>query len=350
MLIPHTRVVFEGLSRDYYARAKELASAKLNACVRLVFADFEGAVFYGEGKPVTALQESGLWMALGEEVIAPLENKATVTDGSMAVYELSPEMLAFFSGRRIESTVDVVAEPPVSPQVLLDNLVRDRATCIFKVRGPVWLGYAFIGGGRIISASFASERETVYGESAAGAIRRAAGRAAAAMYFLEGGAPFAEVTPPAPAEKPAATGIGSAGPEEAAPAPGPEATETPISPPAPTAVVPVSREIQLRVVTSREEGIRLLHKSKQDALEMLEERSVAWVDSTVFRVLDEKETNWASLSLPGGKSQQVMLLKMDLLSDPGMFIVLPRKLRRRLSVTPGTTVTLKAISTVVPGR
>ena len=54
----------------------------------MAFADFEGVVFYRDGKPVTALEECGTWMALGDELIAPLENKAAVTDGVMAVYEL----------------------------------------------------------------------------------------------------------------------------------------------------------------------------------------------------------------------------------------------------------------------
>src|SRR5512134_76967 len=106
MLVPSKRVAFEGLSRDYYSRQKELASSGFTGCVRLVFADFEGAVIYEAGKPVTALEECGTWMALGDELIAPLENKAAVTDGSMAIYPLPRDLIDFFAGRKIASTVE----------------------------------------------------------------------------------------------------------------------------------------------------------------------------------------------------------------------------------------------------
>lgn len=340
MLIPYTRVVFEGLSGDYYGEVKALSASNLNGCVRLVFADFEGVIFYRGGKPVTAIEEVGFRMALGEELIPPLENKATVADGSMAIYEITSDMLGFFAGRKIASTVQVDAEPLMSPQVLLDNLARDRSSCIFRARGASWIGYAFMGGGRIINASFATDKEMLYGEAAVSAIRHAAGKAAVAMYFLEGGAPFIEAAPPE--EKPV----------EAArtPVPVPSAPEAAIATPPTTALAPVSRTIELSVATSRDENIRLRHPSKQDSLETLEDRSVAWVDDVTLAVLGEKEANMATIQIPGGKTHQVMLLKMDLLTDQGKYVLLPRKLRRRLSITPGVVVSLKPISSVVPGR
>ena len=289
MLIPFTQVVFEGLSRDYDARKKELASARFSGCFRLAFADFEGVVFYEDGnpvigleesgdwmalgedlvvsagfsgcfrlafadfegvvfyeggKPIIGLEESGDWMALGEELVAPLENKASVADGSMAIYRLSPDLVAFFSGRKIGGTVETETGPLLGPRALVDNLLRDRSACILRIRGPAWISYAFIAGGRVIDAAFAAEREALDGERAASALREAAGRATAVIYFLEGGAPFVEVTPapeppvavaspPSPVQAPPEHGAGHAA--EAGPALGAGAVRhrAPQAPPPP---------------------------------------------------------------------------------------------------------------------
>ena len=45
-----------------------------------------------------------------------------------------------------------------------------------------------------------------------------------------------------------------------------------------------------------------------------------------------------------------MLLKMELLSGQGKLVILPRKLRRRLAVAPGTVVALHPGSALVPVR
>jgi hypothetical protein len=349
MLVPAKQVIFEGLSREYYARQKELASSGFTGCVRLVFADFEGVIIYEAGKPVTALEECGTWMALGDELIAPLENKAVVTDGSMAIYTLSPDMIDFFKGRKIASTVETETGPLLGARMLVDNLLRDRSACIFKASGPSWIGYAFIAAGRITGAAFASGRESLEGDRAAEALRQVAGKATIAMYFLEGGAPFVEVTPSV--EMPAGTVPGTTAPVEVMhpSEPGPAPAETVITTPAPPEKEAIP-EVKVTVVTAGDKAIQPRHPSRLSALETLEDRSVVLVDDETLEWLGVKDGGAASMVIPGGKVAQVTLLKMDLLSEPGKFAIVPRKLRRRLSIVPGVVVTLKPGSALVPVR
>jgi hypothetical protein len=347
MLIPSVKVIFEGMSREYYTRQKELASSKFNGCVRMAFADFEGAVFYRDGKPVTALEECGAWMALGDELIAPLENKAAVTDGIMGIYELPVETIDFFAGRKVASTVETETGPMLGLRTLIDNLLRDRDVCIFKAKGPSWIGYALIAAGRIIAVSYASEKETLQGDRAAGALRQASGRVAVAIYFLEGGAPFIEVTPSV--EMPPAKAAEAAPPVEIMHPP--EPGHTPVEPVIVTpAVAPAIPEVELKVVAGQDETLRLKHPSKLVALETLEDRHVVWVDGVTLKKLGVRDAGTASMILPGGMTEQVTLLKMDLLSGQGKYAIVPRKLRRRLSLVPGTLVTLKPGSALVPVR
>jgi hypothetical protein len=349
MLVPAKKVIFEGLSRDYYARQKELESSGFTGCVRLVFADFEGAVIYEAGKPVTALQECGTWMALGDELIAPLENKAVVTDGSMAIYALSKDLIDFFTGRKIGSTVETETGPLLDTRTLIDNLLRERSICIFTARGPSWIGYAFLAAGRVIDAVFASDRETMDGDRAATALREAAGKATAVMYFLEGGAPFIEVIPSVampPGTAPAASApVEVMRPQEPVQAP----AETVIAAPKPPEEQGIPA-VDVTVVTSSDKAIRPLHPSKLAALESLEDRYVVLVDGMTFERLGVKDAGAASMVIPGGKVAQVMLLNMDLYPETGKFAIVPRKLRRRLAIVPGTIVTLKPGSALVPVR
>jgi hypothetical protein len=349
MLVPAKQVIFEGLSRDYYARQKELASSGFTGCVRLVFADFEGAVIYEAGKPVTALQECGTWMALGDELIAPLENKAVVTDGSMAIYALSQDMIDFFTGRKIASTVETETGPLLGIPTLIDNLLRDRSVCIFMARGPSWIGYAFLAAGRVIDAAFASDRESLDGERAATALRQADGKATAVMYFLEGGAPFIEVTPSVempPGTVPAAPApVEILHPQE----PGEAPAETVIASPA-LPEEPAIPAADVTIVTAGDKAIRPRHPSKLAALESLEDRNVVLVDGMTLEQLGVKDAGMAGMVIPGGRVAHVRLLKMDLLEETGKFTVVPRKLRRRLAIVPGTIVTLRPGSALVPVR
>ncbi len=349
MLVPAKQVIFEGLSRDYYARRKELESSGFTGCVRLVFADFEGAIIYEAGRPVTALQECGTWMALGDELIAPLENKAEVTDGSMAIYVLSKDMIDFFAGRKIASTVETETGPLLDTRTLVDNLLRDRSVCIFTAKGPSWIGYAFLAAGRVIDAVFASDRESLGGDRAAAALRQAAGKATAVMYFLEGGVPFIEVTPSV--AMPAATVPAVSAPVEVLhpPEPGQAPAETVIAAPAPPGE-PAIPAADVTVVTASDKAIQPRHPSKLAALESLEDRNVVLVDGVTLELLGVKDAGSAGMVIPGGRVAQVMLLKMEMLSETGKFAVVPRKLRRRLAIVPGTIVTLKPGSALVPVR
>jgi len=350
MLIPATKIIFEGLSREYYPREKELASSRFNGCVRLAFADFEGVMFYRDGKPVTALEECGTWMALGDELIAPLENKAAVTDGVMAIYELPADTIDFFAGRKIADTVETESGPMLGLRTLIDNLLRDRDVCIFKAKGPTWIGYVFIAAGRVISASYASDRETLEGDRAINTLRQASGKASVAIYFLAGGAPFVEVTPSVEMP-PAKTAEPSPPVEVMRPPETGQATPAPvIVTPAPVAAEPAMPEVELKVVAGQDEALRLRHPSKLMTLETLEDRSVVWVDGVTLKKLGVRDAGTASLILPGGKTEQVTLLRMELLSGQGKFAIVPRKLRRRIALVPGTIVILKPGSALVPVR
>lgn len=345
MLIPAKKVVFEGLSREYYARRKELAASGFAGCIRLTFADFEGTIVYDSGRPVTALHECGTWMALGDELIAPLENKAVATDGSMAIYAVSRDLIDFIAGRKIASTVETETEPLLGIPTLVDNLLRDRSACIFKAIGPSWIGYAFIAAGRVIDAAFATGRESMGGDRATAALRQADGHAVVTMYFLEGGAPFVEATPPVPAPE-------MASPVEAIrpPEPGTAPAATVTAEPALPAVPPAAPEVEVTVVLARDPKLQPRHPSKLATLEMLEDRSVVLVDGTTLEQLGLSDGSPASLILSGDNVAQITVLLMDLSVEPGKFAVVPRKLRRRLSVVPGTIVTLRPGSALVPAQ
>ena len=344
MLVPSKQVIFEGLSRDYYARQKELASSGFSGCVRLVFADFEGVVFYEAGQPVTAVEECGTWMALGDELIAPLENKAAVTDGSMAIYTLSPDMIDFFAGRKISGTVETETGPLLGTRALVDNLLRDRSVCIFKARGPSWVGYAFLAAGGVIDAVYAAGRETLDGVRAATALKQAAGRATAVIYFLEGGIPYVTVTPSV-AMPPGAVPAATAPVEVLRPS---APAETVIAEPA--AAESAMPTVDVTITLAADRALQPLHPSKLAAVEALEDRGVVLADGLTLERLGVQDGGPASLVIPGGNVAQVTLLKMDLLAETGRLVVLPRKLRRRLSVVPGTIVTLKPGSALVPVR
>ena len=88
----------------------------------------------------------------------------------------------------------------------------------------------------------------------------------------------------------------------------------------------------------------------QHPVEALEDRGVVLADGLTLERLGVQDGGPASMVIPGGNVAQVTLLKMDLLAETGRLVVLPRKLRRRLSVVPGTIVTLKPGSALVPVR
>jgi hypothetical protein len=289
-------------------------------------------------------------MALGEELIAPLENKAAVTDGSMAIYVLSQDLIDFFAGRKIASTVETETGSLLDTRTLVDNLLRDRSVCIFRARGSAWTGYAFLAAGRVIDAVYASGRESLDGARAVTALKQSAGKATAVIYFLEGGVPFVDVAPSvemSPGTVPAASA-----PVEVMvpPATGTAPVETVITAPAPAAVPPAIPSVDVTVVLAGDPAIQPRHPSKLAAVEALEDRSFVLVDRLTLEQLGVKDGGAAGMVIPGGRVAQITVQLMDLLEEPGKFAVVPRKLRRRLAVVPGTIVTLKPGSALVPVR
>lgn len=368
VLIPSLKVVFEGPSREYFARLKTIAASRMTGCARLVFSDFEGTVFYRDGRAVTALQETGMWMALGPEMIAPLENKAMATAGTIAVYELAPLLLNLFEGRKISTTVETDLGALVNARMLIDNLRNSASTCIVKVRGQAWTGYVFMKAGNTLGASYVSEKDRHYGDTAINAITKATGKAEAAIYFLEGGAQSVEVLPPVSEATPAPKQPVVSKPPEvvkpAVPAKPVEAAKpakpTPAEKPAPAAKLPEAKETkptqvaqapkarppaappsqaEVRVATSEKAGLK--HRSRMATLEALESREIAWVDESVLKSLRVKESDIVRLMLPGEKAEQVTLARVDVLPGTRGIVILPEKLRKRLSLKPDSTVILK---------
>jgi hypothetical protein len=197
--------------------------------------------------------------------------------------------------------------------------------------------------GRVIDAVYASGRESLDGDRAVTALKQSEGKVAVVIYFLEGGAPFVEVTPSV--GMPAGTAPAAPAPVEVMrpPEAGPVPAETVITAPAPApAPVPPSiPEADVKVVLPGDPAIRPRHPSKLAAVEALEDRSIVLVDGLTLEWLGVKDGSAVSMVIPGGRVAQVTVQLMDLVAEPGKFAVLPRKLRRRLAVAPGTIVTLK---------
>ena len=336
----------------------------MTGCTRLVFADFEGTLFYRDGKTVTALQESGTWMALGSERIAPLENKAVATTGTMAIYELTPAMVSLFEGRKIGTTVETDLGTLVNAGMLFDNLGRSPSTCIVKVRGPVWTGYVFFGAGKTIGASYVSEKDRFYGETAIKAIKNATGKAVAAIYFLEGGIPFDETVAPAtvvapvvkpaeavkPAEVPKSPEIiKPVAPQKPAEAMKPQIPSKPVEvvqsekPTPVTSIKPLvaTKPHQVELIVSTSDQANLKHQSRIATLEALETHNIVWVDATVLKSLRVKESDVVSLILPGGKTERVTIAHVDMTSGRPGVAILPKKFRKRLSLIPGSKITIR---------
>jgi hypothetical protein len=123
-----------------------------------------------------------------------------------------------------------------------------------------------------------------------------------------------------------------------------------ITTPAPAAALPAIPETEVKVVLAGDPAIQPRHPSKLAAVEALEDRSIVLVDGLTLERLGVKDGGAASLVIPGGRVAQVTVQLMDLLAEPGKFAVVPRKLRRRLAVVPGTIVTLRPGSALVPVR
>ena len=375
MLIPSIKVVYEGPSKEYYARLKTITASKMTGCVRLIFYDFEGTIFYRGGNTVAALQENGMRITIGREVIALLENKAMVTSGTTAIYELSPAIVSLFEDRKITSIVESDMGTLVNARMLIDNLVSSGSTCMLKTRGRAWTGYVFLSMGRIIGASYVSDRERYYGETAIGAICKASGKAAAAIYFLEGGTPIeaSAVETRKPEEKPIAKAVKpeekpEAEPQKAEPQKPEEKSEALSTPEAPalpitekppvtaaseiellstieklsTELKPIQvepRQVELKVVTG--EQVKLKHPSRIATLEGLEDHSTAWVTEYAMSSLHLEDLDQANVILPDGRSVKVTVRKIEIVIGDPDIVIFSKKFRSRSSIEPGSSVIIR---------
>ncbi len=91
---------------------------------------------------------------------------------------------------------------------------------------------------------------------------------------------------------------------------------------------------------SADRNVGIAHRSKLQALEVFEERNVAWVDGKTLASLRLTDPG-VSIILPNGKACRVTLTEAPIEPPESRYIILPRKLRTRLSIGEGTTVKIE---------
>lgn len=367
MLIPSVKSFFENArSRDYYERSAAMKDKKVNGCIHTVFPDFEEVIFYSEGQAVTALHESNRWITVSDEQVEPAENKAITGAGKISAYELSPAVLHIFAHKNVESMIETELGQYITVKSLTGKLEDDHSTCMIKVAGKDSVGYIFINFGKRVAAVFESGDGKSYDDNAVNDMSRIKGRATAAIYFMivspkylktrsqdigaERQTPMSalpvETTPEpatafpinavkpqpamAPVDKPFITAI--AGAQLAQP-------KAPVVPPV---AAPAAPHIKLIVVMSEDKFVGLHHRSKLHTLEALEDSDVAWVDHKTFKSLKLNAHNKATIILPGGKEYHVTLKETAIKPEESKYIIIPRKLRNRLSINKGAMVEVKA--------
>lgn len=380
MLIPGIRTLFEGVSsREYYRRQKEFRNIRFNGCVHIIFPDFEGVIFYSDGDAVTALEESDRWISLGKDLIAPVENKAVTIDGKMSAIALSDSLLTLFSHNKVATMVETELGPYISIRSLIQNLKNEHSTCILKAGGQSSAGYIFVYRGTIIGASYSVAGERMFGDNAVKVMASsyAKGGIPAAIYFMEETIGMPESSATAPTAMPVKAS--SAATVSAIPvkAPSQEGFKTPVEkaqavpdkkvPVIPQTSVPArstasqgiiaSHETknhmaeaslsasksspELVVVTSISGLVKVGHRSRLNLLETLEEHNVAWVDRMTLKSLGLMDPAKVSIILPGGKECRVTLKEASIIKAETNAIILPLKLRKRLSIAPGCRVHIK---------
>jgi hypothetical protein len=363
MLIPVEKPLFENVSsREYYARAGEIKNKALSAVIRIIFPDFEEAIIFSDGKAVAAIHESGRWMTVGDELIDVAENKALAIEGRMSAYEITPAAANIFIHKSVKTMVETELGKYMTPRLLIGYLESDKSTCILKLQDKRGTGYVLINFGKQAGAVYESANGRTYGESAIKDMDRFREHTYAAIYFMEAAEkylksrpeapvttkPAETVAPPAPAPAPAPAPTAPAAPA----APFPTETVKPgalpienikpsISRPLTVPMVPKSAGVRLIVAMSDDRHIGLAHRSRQHTLEVLEESDVAWVDRKTLASLHAYDLK-ASLILPDGREYAVTLEEAAIKPAESRYVILPRKLRDRLSIAKGTTVEIKA--------
>jgi len=361
MLIPSGKTIFENVSsKDYYVRMGELKNKKTSGCIHLTYTDFEEAVIFLEGTPVAALHESKRWLTVGNELLEPVENKANAADGKMSAYELPEGLLHIFINKKVGTTVETELGPYMTAGLLMSYLANEKSTCVLKIDDKRSTGYVYINFGKLVGAVYDSPEGRSYDDKAVKALERLKGQTSATIYFMD----FSEKYMKAKTEAPAAVAPAAVARPVQQPQPGvtipaepakarvqPVYSQKPLAPvmkPAipvgkPVTVVQVPKpkgaQIRLVVALSEDRSVGLAHRSQQHTLEALEDKDIAWVDKNTLSLF---KTYSAKLVLPGGSEYAVTLKEAAMTSGDGRYIILPRKLRSRLSVGQGAMVEVKA--------
>jgi hypothetical protein len=363
MLIPSERPLFENVSsREYYSRVNELKNKALDGCLHIVFPDFEEAILFSGGQAVAAVYQSRRWLAVGDELLEPAENKALATDGRMAAYELTAWVLDIFVHKQLQAMVEYELGPYLMAGPLVRYLEGDKSTCVLKLEDGLSTAYVFINFGKLAGAAYESPEGRLYGDGAIKALDSFKEHARMAIYFTEPSPKYLKSKAKARAEGHAAKKPIMPWPAKAietvAP---PKPVEPPVSPFPVEAARPLKKEqgirqapakpahtpppivsgVKLVVAMSEDRELGLRHRSRQQTLEALEEGDVAWVDGKTFTLLHLLDPN-VNIILPDGREYAVTLVEAPILPRESRYIIMPRKLRKRLSVDRGSTIEIKA--------
>lgn len=335
MLLPSDKPLFENVSsNEYYTRAGRLKDDRVDGIIQFTFPGFEEAIVFSGGKPVSGIHEAKRWITINEGLVEVIENKAMAAAGKMSAYRLEPALLQVLINKNVKNTTETKLGKYLTPGLLIGYLESDGSTCILKFYDDKATAYVFINNGKRAGAAYVSPEGRSSGESAVKDMARFKEHTSAAIYFMESvagaktaEAPVAEpVAPPVSEITPVKPAVGSIKPILA--------KQLPVPP------IPKRQGIRLSVAMSGDDILGLKHRSRQQVLETLEEGDVAWVDARTLASLltfDRK----ASIVLPDGREYHVTLREAPIEPVENRFIILPRKLRARLSLDRGMTVEVK---------
>lgn len=356
MLLPSDKPIFENVSsRDFYARAGELKSKKIDGCIHIIFPDFEETIVFSEGQAVTAIHEAKRWLTVGDELVEVAENKAIAAQGRMSAYQLPPGLLHVFIHKSVKTMVETGLGPYMTAKLLIGYLETDKSTCVVKLHDGRATGYVYINFGKRVGAVYESPDGRSYDDKAIKDMDGFKEHTTVAIYYTELTEKYLRSKAAAKAEAQA--------PDKPAATAAPAMPAEPIKPPEPAApmeaarptvnAIPEIKPVQAKPASPKPAGIRLtvamsedsitglVHRSRQQTLEALEEGDVAWVDGTTLNSLHMADHK-ASIVLPDGREHQVTVKEMAIQPVESRYIILPRKLRNRLSIDRGTIVEVKA--------
>jgi hypothetical protein len=353
MLMPSEKPLFENVSsKEYYARAAEMKSKLLDGCIHIIFPDFEEAIIFSGGDAVTAIHESNRWLTVGDELVEPAENKAIAAEGRMSAYQLPPGLLQIFTHKFVKTMAESELGPYLTARLLIGYLEGDKSTCVLKLQDKRATGYVFLNFGKRSGAVYDSPEGRSYDDNAIKDMDRFKEHTSVSIYFTELTEKYLRSKAEAKAEaraveKPVApvTPVEPVSPfpiEVVKPVTPPVQSIKPIiSKPIPVPAAPKPSGVRLVVAMSEDRSVGLAHRSRQQTLEALDESDVAWVDGKTLASL-HMIGRQASIVLPGGREYTVTLKEVAITPGESRYIILPRKLRARLSVNKGTVVEVKA--------